>query len=134
MTMRIKKETKDGVLRLTLEDVALVGAPDWQSVEPLRQEGAALVALDLKAARFVSSLFLAACVELRRELVERGRTLVLMHVASHHKRVLELVDGAAQLPIVQTEDQLMARLAELNSAQGNGRGGVGHTEKSMLWG
>jgi len=132
--MDVREESDDGVLRVRVSGRTLVRPPQWDLLPSLRGGRHALVVLEFDGAEFVSALFLLGCVELGRALAGQGRKLVLMNLSPHHRHLLELVEGGADLPVLESEAELAERRAELAGAPPQQQGeGVSNVEKRMLW-
>jgi anti-anti-sigma regulatory factor len=122
------------MLQLTVEDRSLVGRADWADVLARSGPPLVLVALDLGAVDFISSLFLESCMEFRRLLAERGQDFVLMNLSPEHLRVLDAAGGAGRLPVLRSDAELDARLSALATDEPHdGCDGVSAIEKNALW-
>lgn len=134
--MRFKHERRPGLLTVTVLERALVARPDWEPVLAARGEDTVLVVLDLAGADFLSSLFLQGCVELAGKLARQAQGLALLHVSPYQDQLLELVEGAARLPVLKDEAAVQEHLAALGfrSPPGDGSTGVTRAEKFTLWG
>ncbi|MGW7101746.1 STAS domain-containing protein [Streptomyces sp. NPDC054838] len=91
---------------------ALAGAMDWHTAPQLREECTSLIAahprlvLDASGVTFCDSSGLSALVQLRRQAVEAGGSVVLTNVPAHLLRLLEISglgpvfhgDGADESP------------------------------------
>ncbi len=134
--MEVPTEQMAGVLRLKVGDRALVRPLDWRSLLPQRRPDTVVVALDLEGAVFISSLFLQGCVELARELAASGQQLVLLHMQDQQERLLELIEGAPRLPVLNDDAQMESRLRFLAAQlDADGRDeGVTRAEKLALLG
>ncbi|MHC4788473.1 MAG: hypothetical protein ACYS8K_04615 [Planctomycetota bacterium] len=58
--MELRSHHQPGLLRLEIEQKALVRRPDWEQMLACRRPDTVLIILDLRAADFISSLFLQA--------------------------------------------------------------------------
>ena len=134
--MKLKQQRHGPTLRLTAEEKVLLESPRWEQALPPAEGEVALIVLDISPAEFVSILFLEGCVELARKSASRGRKVALLGPSPHCKRVLELVEGAGELVVLDNEDELEKRASSLLNAdaQSDARKGVGSAEKTMLWG
>ncbi|MFI9063547.1 STAS domain-containing protein [Streptomyces sp. NPDC053429] len=76
--------------------VALTGAMDWNTAPQLREECVRLLAdsphlvLDVSAVTFCDSSGLSALVQLRRQALSAGGSVVLTSVPEHLLRLLEI--------------------------------------------
>ncbi len=130
--MKFEKSLRGGLLLVRIAEKALVRSPDWDSLGALEQPDIALVALDLREAEFVSSLFWQGCVELSRRLAAAGKQLVLLHVSDYQERLLELCEDTVRLLVLASEEELDDFARSLTSSQAVEEGVTG-TEKNMLW-
>ncbi len=129
--MNVEQHCRNGVLKLKLCDRALVEVPDWQSIGGLTGARVSEVVLDLGGAEFISSLFLQACVELDRRLTASGSRLLLLHFEESQRLLLELVDGAAGLIVLEDEEELEQHRRD--RSEQDDRPGVNRSEKLTLW-
>lgn len=130
--MRARDRRSDGLFLLQVTERTLVKPPDWDDFPGMQRQNVRLVALDLAEAQFVSSLFWEGCVSLKRKLAADGRELALLNLSDQQKQVLEMVEGATQLSVLDSERQLESKLEQLCGGGGPDRGVTG-TEKRMLW-
>ena len=133
--MSVRTDLHGGVLKLEVACKALIERPDWERLAGLNESAAPVVALDLKDAQFVSSAFLQGCVDLNRALACDGRQLVLLNLSAHHRRVLEITRGAAELLVLDCEERLHSLLPSLlaTCALVEVEQGVTDAEKHALW-
>jgi len=96
---------------------------------------APVVAIDFAGVDFVSSLFLQGCVELGRSLAQHGAHLLLLNLSASQRALLDLIEGASCLKVVDREAELAEVVASL--AQESERAaqdeGVHRIEKRTLW-
>ena len=133
--MKATQKRQGPILKVRFDGPCLLEAAPWDEIHALRRRGAALIVLDLQDAQFVSTVFLESCVELARCAAECGRAVAVLNASPHHRRVLELVQGRAALAVLQDEEELQRRAAELLVAPAEGRAekGVSSAEKMLLW-
>ncbi len=134
--MRLRHECRPGLLTVTVLERALVGRPDWEGVLAARAPDTVLVVLDLSAVEFLSSLFLQGCMDLAAQLAREGQGLALLNVSAYQEQLLELVNGAARLPLLADEAAVQEHLHALgfHRPPGEGPSGVSRAEKFTLWG
>jgi hypothetical protein len=134
--MEVVAQQIPGVLRVRVAERTLVKPLDSQAVLDLRRPDTVVIALDLKGADFISSLFLQGCIELARTLVGSGQQLVLLHLLPQQERLLEFLVGTPRLLVLNDEAQLDDRLKSLAAAASpdGPHEGVTRAEKFMLWG
>ena len=101
----------------------------------LKWRGASVVALDMQNAEFVSTVFLAGCVELALGLSVAGQRLVLFNVAAHQQRLLELVEGYEKLLGFRSEEEMRSYVSShLKEPERRlAEDGLCHAEKAFLW-
>ena len=133
--MRVDVHHRGGVLIVRVSERAVVVRPDWDAALASVRPDTALVVLDLEEVEFMSRPFLHACVELDRQLAGAGQRLALLHLSTHQAQLLEAVEGAFRLAILDSEDELSSHLppnacAEVPAPAG---GGLTTDEKSFLW-
>jgi len=96
---------------------------------------ARVVAVDLSGVDFVSSLFLQGCVELGRSLARSGALVVLLNLSTAQRALLDLIEGASCLKVVDREAELpglVSSLAQESEAAPQDEG-VQRIEKRTLW-
>jgi len=132
--VHMSEQKRGEVLRLVPQEKALVRRPNWRDIRGLGNPGVIVVALDMAGVEFVSTSFLAGCVDLAGALAEDGKALVLFRPTDHQRLLLRIVSGGSRPGVVDNEEQLIARVLSLRR-QGGGvhEEGVSGTEKSMLW-
>jgi hypothetical protein len=134
--MQVQEPQTAGVLRLEIGERALVGPPESQEILRLRGPDTVLVALDLRGAEFISSLFLQGCIELARTLAASGQQLVLLHLTPQQERLLEFVEGSSRLTVLNDDTRMDDQLRSLSACVASGApdDAVTRAEKLMLWG
>ncbi len=131
--MDFERSCGSGVLLLRVDQKTLVKAPDWDGVTSAGSDEVAIVALDLQEVQFVSSLFWQACVELHRRLAAQGRELVLLNLDETQRQLLELIEGAARVPVLGSKEELDEHASSVLAPPGSDEG-VSGREKKLLWG
>jgi len=131
--MQFERSCRNGILLLRIYQRALVKAPDWDQIVEADSTDATVMALDLREAEFVSSLFWQACVELHRRLAAQGRELVLLNLDESQRQLLELIEGSTRMPVLNGKAELDEHVASAPPRAGSDEG-VTNREKRMLWG
>ena len=133
--MQLSEKPSGSVVKLEPRGDALIRLLALPEEWLLRWRGASVVALDMQNAEFVSTVFLAGCVEVALGLSAAGQRFALFNVSAHQQHLLELVEGYEKLPVFRSTGELHNYVSSHLKAPEHRLPdeGLCQAEKALLW-